>query len=81
MMRDFHTNIIGKFWQEQDLWIARIEGLQLEVTGPTPYRTLQKIVDLVVTAEKRENVDYSISIVDSGFFYLKIKRKTDENLS
>jgi hypothetical protein len=46
----------------------------VEVKAPTPYQTLLKLVDTILTDEKSEIFDCSISVVDSGIFYLKLRR-------
>lgn len=72
MKGTFDLNIMGKYWKD-DSWRARIESLELEVTGPSPYRTLLKMVEAIEIQEGNEDFRCSISLLDSGIFYLKLR--------
>lgn len=67
----------GKYWKEGDEWIARLEGLDLEVKTATPYQSLLKLVEALIITKNNENYDCSISLIDAGFFYLKLTKSNE----
>ena len=76
-MLTLDLHFIGRYWKQDDIWIARIESMDLEAKAQTPYRCLLEIMKKFEPEIKSEGFNCSISVYDAGIFYFLLK-KSDE---
>jgi hypothetical protein len=56
-------NLLGRYWEEDECWMAQVLCLGLETSAATPYMSLLRILEKI-------EFKCSISVVDKGVFYL-----------
>lgn len=70
-------NFLGRYWKEEDIWIARIESMDLEARAKTPYLSLLKLMELFGPEMACEGFSSSISVYDSGIFYFLLRKSRE----
>jgi len=67
-------NFKGRYWKENDIWIARIDGLDLEAQAASPYKVLVSLMKIFRPEITCEGYDCSISVFDWGVFYFVLSK-------
>ena len=70
-------NFVGRYWKENNVWIARIESMELEARATTPYLALLKLMEKFEPEMKNEGFNSSISVFDSGIFYFLLRKSNE----
>ncbi len=62
--------ISGRFWQEDQKWVAHIPSLELMIHAPSSFLSLVQIKEEVENEIMNKEFECTISVLDEGIFYL-----------